>query len=275
MKPRLALCLIAILLFGIAARAADQKLILKDGTDQRVSSWERQGDRIRFFSTERQEFEEIPESLVDWKATEEAEQEAKKAADEAAAAFAVKRAASPRFQVAPGVALPGSEGAYVYDGKNLLALLQSQATIRNDRARQIVGTLAPVVSGRAFVELEGIAAKVAVTGASPVFFLRLSQVSPAGYALVRVIPKDGARIVGEIQIKAFSKSQSEKQQIIPVTSQKVKQEIGDLNSIFRLTPDEPLRPGEYAVVEYAEKGKMNLFVWDFGYHPDTGGQKPR
>ena len=65
------LSLLAILL-GVTAFAGDQKLILTDGTDQRIRSYEIQGDRVRFYSLERSEMEEIPVSLVDWKATEEA-----------------------------------------------------------------------------------------------------------------------------------------------------------------------------------------------------------
>ena len=43
-----------------------QKLVLKDGNFQLVRSYERNGERVRYFSVERNDWEEIPAAMVDW-----------------------------------------------------------------------------------------------------------------------------------------------------------------------------------------------------------------
>ena len=266
------LSLLAILL-GVTAFAGDQKLILTDGTDQRIRSYEIQGDRVRFYSLERSEMEEIPVSLVDWKATEEANRAKPPEPDlEPEDKIAPK---PKQFEVAPGVALPESEGVYIYDGSSLLRIEQTQATIQNDTKRRVIGAIAPIIKGRAYVQLPGAAAKISATGPRPIFYLQLSQPSSRGYAIVRMKLKDGMRVAGEIAISPLTQNQTESQDRVPAGSEKLLVGSDSSAALIRLTPQQPLSPGEYAVVEYVEKGELNLFVWDFGYHPASAAKKPR
>ena len=50
-----------------------KKLILKDGTFQLAREYTVEGDRVRYWSVERSQWEEIPAALIDWDATHKAE----------------------------------------------------------------------------------------------------------------------------------------------------------------------------------------------------------
>ena len=125
-SPPVLLSVVVMLVFFFLSPAPAQtlarRLILKDGSYQSVTKYEIQGERVRYFSAERGEWEEIPKSLIDWDATEKYEQgrlqgtpapEAVQLDKELEAEQKAEEARSPH--VAPGLRLPDDGGIFLLD----------------------------------------------------------------------------------------------------------------------------------------------------------------
>lgn len=167
-----------------AAQQVSRRLILKDGSYQTVNKYEVKGDRVRYMSAERQEWEELPSSLVDWPATEKYEKDRATAAPipEAAAVdkdFAAERDArqSRQPEVASGLHLPELSGIYLLDnfkGQPQLAEVQQvEGEIsRNGKGNIFRGALNPVVNIKQTVELEGDHAAIFAHVAVPSIYIK-------------------------------------------------------------------------------------------------------
>ena len=66
----LARILCCLLLIAVFLAAANVKLYLKDGSYQLVREYQAQDDRVRFYSVDRDEWEEVPAALVDLQKTQ-------------------------------------------------------------------------------------------------------------------------------------------------------------------------------------------------------------
>src|SRR5687767_726385 len=120
-----------VALFVLAASfvsAATIRLYLKDGSYHAVREYQKQDDRIRYFSTERDDWEEIPVDLVDLKRTEsertkneEERREEAKAIDAEEQAEREQRQEIERIPVNPGV--------YMVAGEQVTTLPQAEVKL--------------------------------------------------------------------------------------------------------------------------------------------------
>jgi len=167
----------------------NHRLILKDGSYQVVRQYQVVGDRVRYLSQERGDWEELPASLVDWDATRKWESEhADLTGDDSSPAMKEaetidKEEADERNdekarmpEVAKGLELPDEEGVFVLDTfqgtPELVELPQKDLDI-NAKTHQGLGVLNPMAGRRANMELPGAHAKVHLHVNDPVFYISL------------------------------------------------------------------------------------------------------
>jgi len=270
-----------------------KKLILKDGTYQLVRNYEPNGDRVRYFSSERGDWEEIPASLVDWDATAKAEAAA--ATEDDAVAKKIHKQEQEQqivtvmdvdasLQVAPGVFLPPGEGMFVINGKSVTQLEQAGAQVRTDKKQFLKQVLSPIpiVRGKQNIEIPGGHAKVRVTNAQAEFYLREAPPDPdrttpivhssrpgesgPEVELVRATVKGDKRQLESI-MSLFGEQLEEKRTTISLQRWEI------APTVYRFTLSEPLPAGEYALAEILPDG-MNLFVWDFGVDTSSTAKAP-
>jgi hypothetical protein len=244
---------------------AATKLYLKDGTYQLVKSYEVRGDRVRYYSVERSEWEEIPVSLIDFDATRRAkqeEQEAKARAIERAKQIEQKhisqRVVASGYEVSPGVRLPNDQGIFAFDGKRIMPLVQSDSEQVTDRKRLAlnVAVPAPILKHQSQVVLSGPKAAVRFQDPQLTFFVRLPNSTAANLELIPVKSGKHFRIVERVNV-GFKGKAKESRRSIPLRRTQVAPDI------YKLQPLQPLSSDEYALAEVKD-GKMNLDVWDFG-----------
>ncbi|MGH9531796.1 MAG: hypothetical protein ACRD2Q_05340 [Terriglobales bacterium] len=291
--------LLAALLLASAATLAQQhpqRLILKDGTFQKITQYEVKGDRVRYYSAERFMWEELPYRLVDWPATEQYERdrkegkfkaEAQAIAEESDAERRAEEALSP--VVAPGLRLPLSGGVFLLDTyqgqQQLVQLEQNGGELNPERGKNILrAALNPFSGVQQSIVLNGTRAAVQAHLVKPVFYVNLeggdapatatleTPPNPAGenesfnppertrYRILRAKPRKTTRHLGNLKISLTGKM-SQKQNFVAVNVLPME------GGWAKVTPQEPIEPGEYALVEMLGEKEINLYVWDFGVDP--------
>jgi len=261
----LVLPLILVLMHGPGISWAAIKLFLKDGTYQLVKSYEVKGDRVRYYSVERSEWEEIPAALVDFDATERAQREEKatqKQQLEEAREISIERFERPEnmgLEIAPGVRLPQEEGIFAFDGLRVIRMIESSCEVVTDKKRAVLllALPGPLVKNRAFVVLPGAKAAVRITVLQPTFYVQAADGLGAKVELITVKSRKQAREVEKIEWRDGFGKPTELRSAVPL------ERIELAPGLFRLTPTQPLALGEYALGELVQQ-KLNLELWDFG-----------
>jgi len=276
---------------GVPALPRGKKLVLKDGTFQLVRDYRRNGERIRYLSAERGDWEEIPAAAVDWDATaeaaaaEQAEEDAlakKIHAQEQAQKIEAMMDVDASLQVAPGVFLPPGEGMFLIDGKSVKPLEQVGSQVKTDKKQFLKQVLSPIpiIPSKRNVEILGNKATIRVTNGQAEFYLREAPPDPdrttpivkssrpgesgPEVELVRATVKGNKRQLESIR-SLFGEQLEEKRNSISIQRWEI------APTVFRFTISEPLPPGEYALAEILPDG-MNLYVWDFGVDSATASQ---
>ncbi len=252
----------SLFLFFLSAAlllGANFRLYLKDGSYHVVREYQVEGDRVRFYSVERGDWEEIPVALTDLQRTETEKRERAEAVRKEAQEVAAEEKFE-REQRQERERVPVEPGLYWFDGKDLKTIKQADAKFVSKKSRSVLKVLSPipVISGKTTVEVDGEHSSNVVTNGRPEFYFRLAK--DERFALVRLSPKKGARLVQTWTIIPVSKELIEEQQDVEIYRKQIDE------GLYQIWPTKPLEPGEYAVIEYTQ-GKGNVQTWDFAYVP--------
>jgi hypothetical protein len=250
-----------IFFLALSAFAANVKLYLKDGEYHIVREYKVQADRVRYFSVERGDWEEIPLELVDLKRTETESKERQAALEEEAKIISAEDKAE-RERANEIAKVPQGPGVHLVVGNGIHTLKQAESEMKTSKGRSILKVMAPIpiVSGKGTVELKGEHSLNKVAAARPEFYISLA--AEERFGIIKLKPEKGVRIVEKLTMIPVTNEIVEQQEQIEIFRQQVDSDL------YKIWPTKPLEPGEYAVVEYTD-GKVNIQVWDFAHDPNA------
>jgi hypothetical protein len=251
--------------------------------------------------------EEIPVSLVDFDKTQrwEKQHDPAQAADSSdtgqppALDPELLKEEADRASLTPEVAkdlrLPQQNSVLVLDtfhgAPELVPLSQNDSDLNSKTGHNILRTVInPLSSPHQVAQLKGERSYVQLHVASPVFYIRIGDytVAAAGgspltvdthgassaiktdpasgsasnrYVIVRADVRTGVRDIASIRIGLLGGGQPQ-EDVVETTA-----EVLAGGHWMKLTPQQPLDFGEYALMEILSNKVINLSVWDFGVHP--------
>jgi hypothetical protein len=246
-----------VFLLAAAAWAANLKLYLKDGGYQIVREYQVQEDRVHFYSVERSQWEDIPLDLVDLKRTkteatarqEKVEKDAKSMTEEDAARKALQQEV---------LRIPQDPGVYWLENDRAHAIKAAESTVHTNKGRTALRVLTGVpqmINGKGTLEIQGAHSLNVFTDPQQEFYIQVSDTEPFG--IIKLTPKNGIRVVENLTFQSMTKETEEEIDSIDIILQEMAK-----GGLYKIWAQNPLPPGEYAVVEYT-LGKMNMQIWDF------------
>ncbi len=247
--------ILAAIVLAICGWAQSVRLHLKDGTFHVVREYKVVEDRVRYYSTERREWEEIPAELVDLKKTE-AEIGANQERDRKDAA---QQDAEEKFDRAVKEEIgrvPVDPGVYRAVGERMDVIKAAELRIENSRKRTILRVMVPIpiVPGKSYVEIAGLKAAYEVNEPRPQFYFRLGR--SERFTLVKMTPRKDARLLEIWSIEPLSKMVFPERQEVEIFRHQMR------DGLYKVWPVKDLEPGDYAWIEYSE-GEANTQAWDF------------
>ena len=287
-----------------AAAPQRSRLILKDGTYQLVLSYRVAGNVVRYRSAERDgETEDVPLALVDLPATERWKREHTPGQEgaaqrpvlspELAKEEADRRALTP--EVAPDLRLPEEDSVLALDTfrnvPELVPIPQEGSDLNKETAHAVQkAAINPASSAHRILDVQGYGSDIQLHVADPVFYVRVGKddaepasgggftvdthgasgratpsggAAESGYVIEHIDVRQDVRVVDSFRIGLLGTGRKQPDII------EMKQELLPGGHWMKLTPEQPLEFGEYALVEILSDHEVNLNVWDFGVHTDA------
>src|SRR5262249_48813737 len=158
-----------------------------------VREYKVEGDRVRYYSVERSEWEEIPAELLDLKRTE-SENSSRKAKLEAEAKIISEEDKARRAQLDEIMKIPQDPGAYMVENNQLRIFGEAESKVHPNKGRSVLKTLSPIplVAGKATVEIDNPHSTNIVADGRPEIYLQLS--TDERFGIIKLTPKGEVRI---------------------------------------------------------------------------------
>jgi hypothetical protein len=251
--------------------------------------------------------EEIPLALVDLDATHRWEKQHAQASQNPSDGSAPAPAIDPELlkeeadraaltpEVAKDLRLPEDDSTLALDTfhgtPELVPLAQTDSDLNRNTGHNLLRTAVnPLSAAHKIVQLKGETSPIQLHVKDPVLYLRIgdetvgdtggsplvvdthgatsnAQNEPAGgsaksqYVIVRADVRTDARVISSFRISLLGSGQHQ-EDVIETTT-----ELLPGGHWLKITPNQPLDFGEFALMEVISNKAVNLGVWDFGVHP--------